>query len=360
MLPFEISPDRTIREVRDFGVKLNRGLRTLSELGDIDVGASAKDAVYQEDKLVLYRFRPLAKVTNPIPVLIVYALVNRPYMLDLQEDRSIVRSLLRGGLDVYLIDWGYPDAADRYLTLDDYINGYIDRCVDVLRARHGLDAINVLGVCQGGTFSLCYAALHPEKVRNLITTVTPVDFHAGTNLLSLWARHVDVDLVVDTLGNIPGELLNWTYLALKPFRLTGQKYLDLVNILDDPVQARNFVRMEKWVFDSPDQAGEAFRQFVKDFYQRNGLIKGEVRIGNETVDLERVTMPVLNIFAADDHLVPPAASQALESHVGTRDYRAIEFPGGHIGIYVSGKSQKLIPPAICEWLANRGRGRSKR
>ena len=352
-LPLQISPDRALEEVRDFGVKLNRGLRILSELGDLEVGATAKDAVYREDKLVLYRFRSSTRVTNPIPVLIVYALVNRPYMLDLQEDRSIVRSLLRGGLDVYLIDWGYPDAADRYLTLDDYINGYIDRCVDVVRRRHEVEAVNLLGVCQGGTFSLCYAALHPDKVKNLITTVTPVDFHAGTNLLSRWSQHVDVDLVVDTLGNVPGELLNWTYLALKPFRLTGQKYLDLVNILDDPVQARNFVRMEKWVFDSPDQAGEAFRQFVKDFYQRNGLIKGEVRLGGRPVKLSDVTMPVLNIFAADDHLVPPAASRVLESYVGTNDYRAIEFPGGHIGIYVSGKSQKLIPPAICEWLAHR-------
>jgi polyhydroxyalkanoate synthase len=286
-------------------------------------------------------------------VLIVYALVNRPYMVDLQEDRSIVRSLLDGGLDVYLIDWGYPDSGDRYLTLDDYINGYLDRCVDVLRRRHRTDAINILGICQGGTFSLCYSALHPEKVRNLITTVTPVDFHAGPNLLSQWARHVDADLVVDTLGNVPGEVLNWTYLSLKPFRLTGQKYLDLVNLLDDPDQARNFIRMEKWVFDSPDQAGEAFRQFVKDFYQRNALIKGEVTIGDRPVDLRQVTMPVLNIYASEDHLVPPAASRALEQYVGTSDYSALEFPGGHIGIYVSGKSQKMIPPAICKWLGER-------
>ena len=353
MLPVQIRPDEALAEVREFGSRLQRGLKTLGELGDITVGATPKEPIYEEDKLVLYRFRPPREKPHTIPVLIVYALVNRPYMVDLQEDRSIVRSLLQGGLDVYLIDWGYPDAGDRYLTLDDYINGYLDRCVDVVRRRCGVDAINILGICQGGTFSLCYSALHPEKVRNLITTVTPVDFHAGPNLLSRWARYVDVDLLVDTLGNIPGELLNWTYLSLKPFRLTGQKYLDLVNLLDDPAQARNFIRMEKWVFDSPDQAGEAFRQFLKDFYQRNGLIKGEIRIGGRDVDLKRVTMPVLNIYASEDHLVPPAASRPLGQYVGTDDYRALEFPGGHIGIYVSGKSQKMIPPAICEWLRER-------
>ncbi len=353
MLPVQIRPDQALSELREFSSRLQRGVKTLSELGDITVGATAKEPIYTEDKLVLYRFRPQRERPNAIPVLIVYALVNRPYMVDLQEDRSIVRSLLQGGLEVYLIDWGYPDAADRYLTLDDYINGYIDRCVDVLRRRHRVDAVNILGICQGGTFSLCYSALHSEKVRNLITTVTPVDFHAGNNLLSRWARHVDVDLVVDTLGNIPGEVLNWTYLSLKPFRLTGQKYLDLVNLLDDPVQARNFIRMEKWVFDSPDQAGEAFRQFTKDFYQRNGLIRGDVRIGDRTVDLAHITMPVLNIYASEDHLVPPAASRALEQYVGTEDYSALEFPGGHIGIYVSSKSQKMIPPAICKWLGER-------
>lgn len=355
MLPLQISisPEQALAEIRDFGVKLNRGMQTLGDLGEVEVGATEKEAVYREDKLVLYRFRPLAAATNPIPVLIVYALVNRPYMVDLQEDRSIVRSLLKAGLDVYLIDWGYPDAADRYLTLDDYINGYIDRCVDVLRTRHRVDAVNLFGICQGGTFSLCYSALHPHKVRNLITTVTPVDFHAGNNLLSRWARHVDVDLVVDTLGNVPGEVLNATYLALKPLRLIGQKYIDMVDLLDDPVQARNFVRMEKWVFDSPDQAGEAFRQFMKEFYQQNGLIKGQVQIGGRPVDLKQVSMPVLNIYATDDHLVPPEASKPLERYVGTKDYTAVEFPGGHIGIYVSGKSQKLIPPAIAGWLADR-------
>jgi polyhydroxyalkanoate synthase len=127
----------------------------------------------------------------------------------------------------------------------------------------------------------------------------------------------------------------------------------MINMLDDPVAAKNFMRMEKWIFDSPDQAGEAYRQFLKDFYQGNRLIKGEVMIGDRNVDLGNISMPVLNIFAKDDHLVPPAASKALERYVGTKDYTALEFPGGHIGIYVSGKAQKLIPPSVCDWLGKR-------
>jgi len=113
------------------------------------------------------------------------------------------------------------------------------------------------------------------------------------------------------------------------------------------------MRMEKWIFDSPDLVGEAYRQFIKQFYQENGLVKGTVRIGDDVVDLGKITIPILNIFARDDHLVPPDASKALEGCVSSKDYHSLEFPGGHIGIYVSGKAQKMIPPSVATWLAER-------
>jgi polyhydroxyalkanoate synthase len=351
--PFQLSPEAVVREVLDFNVKLAQGLKTLASIDEIDVGVSPKEAVYQEDKVVLYHFLPQVEKPNPVPVLIVYALVNRPYMADLQDGRSLIQGMLREGLDVYLIDWGYPDGSDRFLTLEDYINGYIDRCIDQIRARHGIDRINLLGICQGGTFSLCYTALHQEKVRNLITTVTPVDFHTKRDLLSHIARHVDVDLAVDTMGNVSGEVLNWAFVTLKPFQLLGQKYVDLVDILDDEEKARNFMRMEKWIFDSPDQAGEAYRQFIKEFYQQNGLVKGQIRLGGQPVDLQKITIPVLNIYARDDHLVPPDASKALGGCIGSKDYTEMEFSGGHIGIYVSSRSQSTLPPAIASWIAER-------
>lgn len=354
MNPFDLAPDRIAAEVLEYNRKLAEGMKTLSGIGDIPTGVSEKEAVYREDKLSLYHYKPLAKKLQTVPVLIVYALVNRPYMTDLQEDRSLIRGGLKQGLDMYLIDWGYPDGADRFLTLDDYINGYLDRCVDVVRERSGSDKVNLLGICQGGTFSLCYTSLHQEKIKNLITTVTPVDFHTRDDLLSRLARHIDVDLAVDALGNVPGELLNWSFLMLKPFRLMGQKYLDLVEVLDDPVKAENFLHMEQWIFDSPDQAGEAYREFIRQFYQDNALVKASVRIGEHTINLENVTVPVLNIYARDDHLVPPDASKALAGCIGSQDYTEMEFPGGHIGIYVSARAQKTLPPAIAGWLGERG------
>jgi polyhydroxyalkanoate synthase len=254
------------------------------------------------------------------------------------------------GLEVYLIDWGYPDGDDTKLDLDDYINGFIDGCVESLRERHALDRINMLGVCQGGTFSLCYSALHPDKIRNLVLMVTPVDFHTPDNLLTTWLRHVDVDRLVDVLGNVPGELLNWAFVSMKPLRLTGQKYLDMVNLLGDEEKARTFLRMEKWIHDSPAQAGECFRQFAKDLFQKNKLTEGTLQIGDNTVDLQRIAMPVLNVYATQDHIVPPDASLALGEHIASSDYTTFAFKGGHIGIYVSVRAQREVPQKIAEWL----------
>ena len=352
MINFQTSPDKLAEEMADYSRKLGHGIQNLVDAGDIDTGVSPRTPVYKEDKLVLYRYdRPEGvEASNKTPLLIVYALVNRPYMTDIQEDRSTIRGLLATGQDVYLIDWGYPDSSDYALTMDDYINGYIDRCVDHIREAHGQDSINILGICQGGTFSLCYSSTHPEKVQNLVTMVTPVDFHTPNDMLSAWVQHIDIDLLVDTIGNIPGEMLNWSFLSLKPFSLTGQKYVNMVDLLDDSKKVKNFLRMEKWIFDSPDQAGETFRQFIKDFYQKNALIAGEVVIGDKMVDLANVTCPVLNIYALQDHLVPPDASKPLGGLVGTDDYTEQAFPGGHIGIYVSGRAQKELTPAIGEWL----------
>ena len=353
--PLGITPDGLANEAMRMQHQLVAGLRSLREVGDYDYGATGKEEIWRDGKVVLYRYVGAKAPPAKVPLLVCYALVNRPYMVDLQSDRSLVRGLLERGEDVYIIDWGYPDRSDRYLTLEDYIERFLGGAVDVLRRRSGLEAVNLLGICQGGTFSLCYAALNPGKVKNLITMVTPVDFHTPDNMLSNWTREMDVDLFVDTLGNVPADMMNFCYLTLKPWRLFVQKYVGLADILDNPKALEDFLRMEKWIFDSPDQAGEAFRQFIKQFYQGNGFLNGGIEIGGREVDLGFVDVPVLNIYAEQDHLVPPDASRALRSVVGTDDYSELSFRGGHIGIYVSGRAQKEVPSAIHEWLGKRAR-----
>ncbi|GAB3052244.1 class III poly(R)-hydroxyalkanoic acid synthase subunit PhaC [Stenotrophomonas tumulicola] len=350
--PLGFNADDLMQETLAMQRKLMEGLQLLPSVDDVDYGATAREEIWRDGKVALYRFVGTEAPTRKRPLLIVYALVNRPYMVDLQADRSLVQKLLALGHDVYVLDWGYPDRSARYLTLEDYLLRFIDGAVDALARRSG-GPVDMLGICQGGVFALCYAALRQRKLANLVTMVTPVDFHTPDNMLSHWARHVDVDLLVDTLGNIPADLMNASYLMLKPFRLNVQKYVGLLDILDDKAALEDFLRMEKWIFDSPDLAGEAFRDFIKQFYQANGLIEGGVRIGAETVDLAKVTLPVLNIYAEQDHLVPPDASRAMRGRLGSTDYTESSFRGGHIGIYVSGRAQREVPATIHGWLLAR-------
>lgn len=350
--PLGFNADDLMQETLAMQRKLLEGLTLLPQVEDVDYGVTAREEVWRDGKVVLYRFVGEQAPTRRTPLLIVYALVNRPYMVDLQADRSLVQKLLALGQDVYVLDWGYPDRSERFQTLEDYLLRYVDGAVDVLRQRSG-GPVDLLGICQGGVFALCYAALRRHKLGKLITMVTPVDFHTADNMLSHWARQVDVDLLVDTLGNIPADLMNASYLMLKPFRLNVQKYVGLLDILDDKAALEDFLRMEKWIFDSPDLAGEAFRDFIKQFYQGNGLVNGTVRIGEEAVDLSQVTLPVLNIYAEQDHLVPPDASRAMRGRLGTEDYTESSFRGGHIGIYVSGRAQREVPATIDGWLKAR-------
>ncbi len=320
---------------------------------DVDVGTAPKDEVYRDGHVVLYRYRPVVDRPLSTPVVIVYGLINRYYMVDLQPDRSLVRKLLQLGLDLYVIDWGYATRADRWTTLDDYVTTYLADCCDVIAERHGVEQTGILGICQGGVLSLCYAALYPERVRNLITMITPVDFDADTGLIARLARSLNVDQLVDAYGNIPKELINYGFLMRSPLQQNIGKYADLVEIADDRDKLLNFLRMEKWLFDSPDHPGEAFRKWIKDFYQQNKLVKGTLEISGRTVSLDHLRMPVLNVFATQDDIIEPASSIALETHVGTRDYTARGFPVGHVGMYVSGKVQRDLPETIAGWLHQR-------
>jgi len=353
--------DSNLKKYNKLTQKVIQGMGNLSRLReeDIEIGTTPKEIAFREDKMILYHFLPMVAEPLNCPILLVSPLINRPFMVDLQSDRSLVANLLKLGLDIYLIDWGYPTRGDRWLTLDDYINGYIDSCIDYIRTKHNLEQINLLGICQGGTFSLCYSSIYPQRIKNLIVMVTPVDFHLTDALLNmragctLGAEALDIDLLVDTSGNIGGNDLNLEFLMLKPWQLGIQKYLDFAEIMDDENKLLNFLRMEKWIFDSPDQAGEAYRQYLKDFYQENKLIKGQVVIGEHPVDLSRISMPVLNVYAEKDHLVPPKSSLALEKYISTQDYTVQSFSVGHIGMYVSSKVQQTLPPVITEWLQTR-------
>jgi len=320
---------------------------------ETDIATTPCEIVYEEDRVKLKHYLPLTENKVKTPMLMVYALINRETMLDLQPQRSVVQNILKEGVDLYMIDWGYPTAMDRYLTIDDHVNGYLDNVVDFIRRRHGIPKVNLMGICMGGSFTVMYSALHPEKVKNLITTVTPSNFDTDKSLLNIWVKAIDPDRVVETYGNMPGDVMNMGFLLLNPPRLMLDKYVGYFEKVDDKVFVENFIRMEKWIFDSPDVPGETFRQFIVDCFQKNLLIQSKMELDGERVDLQNITMPVLNVYGRFDHLVPPAAAELLTSRVGSKDTEDLCLETGHIGIYVSAKCQKELAPKIAGWLKER-------
>jgi len=324
-------------------------------LGELktDISTTPYDIVYQQDRVKLKHYKPMVKKEVQTPLLLVYALINRETILDLQPGRSVVENFLQKGVDVYMIDWGYPSRKDRFLGIDDHVNVYINDVVDFIRDHENVQKINILGICMGGTFSVIFSCLHPEKVQNLITTVTPTTFDIDTGLLNIWMHKVPVDQTIATFGNIPGDFLNFGFLMLNPARLMIDKYIGLYEFLDDKQFVENFIRMEKWIFDSPDVPGETFREFTKDCFQENLLIQNKMVVGGRRVDLKNLTMPLLNIYGKFDHLVPPEACKQLTSRVGSTDTEDVCLNTGHIGIYVSSKYQQEFVPKIAEWLKKR-------
>ena len=349
----QLSPETILQELTVSTEKLSRSYEALKKVQALEIGTSAKEVVWKKDKVELFHYTTSKEAVATKPVLLVYAMVNRHNMMDIQSDKSFIGNLIKEGLDLYLINWSYPGPEDKYITMDNYINGFINDAVDFIRRHTDEPKVTLMGICQGGTFSTIYAALHPEKVASLITLVTPINFHTDRDLLSKWAKYLNVDALVDHYGNVPGQLLNVAFERLKPMLKTS-KYFSILNSPDNEAQLTNFLRMEFWIADSPDQAGACFRQFIKDLYQENKLVKGTLELEGRNVNLKNITMPLLNVYAEADHLVPPESSIALNDLVASADKTLTKFSGGHIGVFVGSKSQKELAPGIGAWLRERG------
>jgi len=290
---------------------------------------------------------------NPAPkaILIVYSHVNLPYVIDLTEQHSLVSRLIEAGRKVYLVDWGEMNGEARSRDLSVYLHDYIDKSIDFIIENTGIDQVDLMGICQGGTFSLCYASLHPEKIRSLITMVTPVDFHAGESVIWKWARKVDFSKLEERPVNIPGSMITLFFQSLRPF----DEMMRNIRVIQNPESLKNLnltVLIDRWVFECPDQPGLAFAQFMRQFYQKNKLVRGEFELGGHLIDLRNIACPVLNLYATADHLVPPESASALKNHIPHERYSEITCDGGHIGLMVGTKARRAILPKMAEWLVN--------
>ena len=333
--------------------------RVIDWARDVEVGTTPHEVVYEESSLKLLRYRRDSPAAYDQPILFCYALVNRPYIADLQPDRSVIRQLLARGFEVYLIDWGTPSAADRSLTLRDYIDGLMKNCADVVVRSAHTPTVNLVGYCMGGTMSAIFAARYPELINTLTLMTAPIDFSVGgeQSLVQFWSNpeYFDVDALVDAFGNCPAEFLQYSFQMMKPVQNYVGKYLTFFEKMDDDKFIENYFAMDKWTNDNIPVAGETYREFVKKLYQRNELVKGEFRLGLEAepVRLSRITCPLLVLDASADHLVPPCQSEGILPHVGSQDTKVMTLDAGHVGLAVSSKAHKKFWPAATAWIADR-------
>ena len=344
---------KIIEEVLKFSKNIIDAQKLVSAPDEIDLEVTPHKVVQQIDKTRLLHYTPLIKRKYSTPLLISYALINRYHILDIHPQKSWVKNLLQQGFDVYMLDWGTPTSMDKYLDFDDYVNGYLDTSVEFIKNQNSCEKISLQGYCTGATIATAYAALRPENVKNYVATAPVIDGWKDTTVISNLAKHMDADKMVDIIGNMPPEFMYYCFSVLKPFEQGFEKYIKFFKNIDDKKYVDNFLRVEKWLGDTPPIPGELFKQWIKDIYQKNLLVQNKMHVGDELVNLKNIDMPVFTQVAVGDHLVSPECSMPLHYAVGSNDKILKIYPTGHVGMIASSLSQKKVLPEMGNWLSQR-------
>jgi polyhydroxyalkanoate synthase len=331
-------------------------LAALVHEGHCEPGANPREPMWRSGNACLWRYSPPLKRRRGPPVVVVYSLINRPEVLDLAPGHSLIGALLSQGHEVWLLDWGEPLAPVDLRPLETLLLEVLVPAVAFVCAARRCRAVDLLGVCQGGTLALIYASLPLARVRRLVTLVTPVSFAPVPHLLGRWAtalakvleRAGSASFVAR--GNLPAALLHQGFVALRPFRLGFEKYLGLADHAEDPGWLQQFGRMERWIASGPAQPALASAEFLRLTYGRDALWNGQWRVGDLSAQLEQVRAPVCNLYALQDHLVPPAQTTVLGQRLPPDQYRAHRFDGGHIGIFTSRRATLEVFPVVAAFL----------
>lgn len=313
---------------------------------------SPSEIIKMHNGFHLLHYKPTIKKQFATPILVVYSLINRHYILDLFPKVSVIRSLLDQGFEVYATDWATPDSSIKNMTLEDHIHHCVGESVKRVLEVSGQQKISLFGYCWGGIFAIGYAAMHPEIVKNLIIHATPVDLEKTDSVIEKFTKHIDADNLVDALGNVPGSLINMAFILRNPVEAV-LKYWTFFNKPRNPEEIMQFFAIETWLYDSRPIIGEIYREIVNKIYKKNLLIKNELEVGSQKINLNNLTMPVLNIVGLKDDLVPPESSRSIMSNIQSTDKQLIEFPTGHVGLCISKKAHGKLWPEVAKWLGKR-------
>jgi polyhydroxyalkanoate synthase len=323
------------------------------------IAQTPKTQVWALNKAKLYRYdaNPEAKHRHRVPLLLVFAIMNRPDILDLRPGNSFVEFMVGRGYDVYLLDWGIPGIEDKNMKFDDYALEYLPRAIRKVKQISGCSEFSMLGWCIGAIITTIYAAMRPDDgLRNLLLLTAPLDFtHRNSLTFAKWTdeRYFDIEKVLAAYGNMPGEMIDYGAKALKPVENWVGNYCKLWDKLDDPRAVTAWQAMNTWVTDNIPMAGAAYRQLITEFYRNNLLIQNRLRIRNEIVNLSRIRANLLTVIAEGDHITPPCQSEAIVHKVSSSDKQVYRIPGGHIGIMAGSAAHRTTWPHIEAWLGTR-------
>jgi polyhydroxyalkanoate synthase len=326
---------------------------------DAQIAQTPKRLVWTLNKAKLYQYAPVvpADQRHKVPLLLVFATMNRPHVLDLRPGHSFVEYMVARGYDVYLLDWGVPGVEDRNTTYDDYTLEYLPRVVRKLKSLTGTQQFSMLGWCLGALIATIYAALRADDgLKNLVLLTAPLDFSNRTaGGFSRWTSHpsFNADRIAATLGNVPGEMIDAGAKLLKPVENYVGTYVNLWDNIEDKSRVEAWHAMNTWVRDIIPMSGAAYRQLINDFYKQDRLMEGTLIIRGEPVSLANLRANLLNVIAEADHITPPCQSERVMQLVGSHDKDVFRVKGGHIGIMAGRGAEKSTWPHIDSWLAAR-------
>jgi polyhydroxyalkanoate synthase len=352
----EASPQRldsVKREAERSLFRAKNGIKYLTGIGRPKVGLSPKDVVWTRGKARLYRYRSDQRAGGP-PLVIVFSIVSRAYVLDLRPEQTFIGQMLGHGVDVFLLDWGEADAVDAANTLETYTDNYLPRALQAAMRAADSDEVDVLGYCFGGTLSILGVAGNPQvPVRRLAVMATPVDFGSIEGMVQALARgQLEIEDIVDHTGNVPADSVYRAFASLRP-TTDVFKYADIWERLWSDDFMDGYQSMNHWLSDQVPFPGGVARQSIDLLLRNNRLMSGEIRLGRRTVRLADITCPLLNVMAEHDHMVPPRVSEPLSKLVGSDDPQELRVPAGHVGLVMGRAAAKTTIPGIVDWLKAR-------
>jgi poly[(R)-3-hydroxyalkanoate] polymerase subunit PhaC len=346
-------PDRIQSEVQRAIQRSIKGVVYIASSGP-SLGLTPKDVLHVRGTMNLYHYRPLAEEIYRVPILIVMATTNRGYILDLVPGQSFVEFLLRRGYDVYMLDWTAPKPEEKRLGMEDYVLDFIPDCIRRVQQDSGETDVSVIGYCFGGVLSLLYASIFSDgPLKNLVLFTTPVDFRE-MKLFSNFSdrRYFDVDHLIDSVGNVPPEMIFTSFEMLRPASRAASQVQLWENIWNDEY-VKSYRMFDRWAMDTLPLAGEYFRQITKDLMWDNKLYNDTMSVGGRPADISEIKVPVLHAVAEHDHIVPYDAAKPLIAKIGSADKQEVILKGGHVSLVAGANAIKRLWPKLDSWLGER-------